>query len=105
MGYIWDKAREASRGQINRNSFIRWIPTDVVPDGNQKNRKGELKKDRPGEKKAKNRQKKRESDSFLETWSQDFGAVCSVYMTSCTVFHYLHLLDTERLRLVLRNGK
>ena len=37
-------------------------------------------------------------ESFLETWSQDFGAACSVYMTSCTVSHYLPLLDAERLR-------
>lgn len=29
-------------------------------------------------------EKKEESDSFLETWSQDFGATCSASMTSWT---------------------
>lgn len=37
-------------------------------------------------KKTEQRKRQGESDSFLETWSQDFGAACSVYMTSCAVF-------------------
>lgn len=37
-----------------------------------------------------------ESDSFLETWSQDFGIVVPVYMTSCTISHYLLCVDAEQ---------
>lgn len=56
----------------------------------------------------KRKQKKRQGGGkVIASWKlgHKFGRRCSVYMTSCIVTHYLLLLDAERLRPALRNGK
>lgn len=65
-----------------------------------------MKKHREGENTAK--ETGGESDSFLESWSQDFGAMCLVYMTSCIVSPHLLFFPFARCREARpapRNGK
>lgn len=63
-----------------------------------------MKKGRAEEKKAK---ETTGGGKVISSWKlgHKFGRRCSVYMTSCIVTHYLLLLDAERLRPALRNGK
>lgn len=85
------------------------LPTDVVPEYQAKKKHG-LSNCKENEKKAeqkKRKQKKRQGGKVISSWKlgHKFGRRCSVYMTSCIVTHYLLLLDAERLRPALRNGK
>ena len=112
MHYTWDEAKEASAGQPHTIAFIGYIPTVTAPEYYQRNEKRTvylLFAKRMIKKKSRGRRNKgngggRETASW-KLGHKIFGATCSVYMTSCTVSHYLLSLDAERLRPAGRNGK
>lgn len=75
--------------------------------GKEKTRTFQLQREWKKAEQKKRKQKKRQGGKVISSWKlgHKFGRRCSVYMTSCIVTHYLLLLDAERLRPALRNGK
>lgn len=65
-------------------------------------------KDKKKKKKQRKKEQRKRRGRETASWKlchKIFGATCSVYMTSCTVSHYLLSLDAKRLRPARRNGK